>query len=136
MEHAPKRELPDEESRKKGALSQAEAQAREHADAEQALRRREQHFADLAFVERQGRDVAGTDGVGDRQTSHEQRPLIDLRREQDCERGTRLAAHGEERRHEELRCFAGEGRQPLHEEKLVDAEAAASCHQALGERLG
>jgi hypothetical protein len=46
--------------------------AREHADAEQALRSREQHFADLAFVERQGRDVAGTDGVVLRQNPIQQ----------------------------------------------------------------
>ena len=112
-----------------------ERQRDQDAHREQRLGGGEQQLDALLGVDRQAVRGARGDREHDRDRAHQQRPLVDLARQQRPERVGRLEPPREQARDDQLGRLAGQRRHPLHEDERVDAQLLAGLHQPLGEVL-
>jgi hypothetical protein len=80
--------------------------------------------------------VARAQTKDQRQRGDEQRPLVDLARDQRPHARGGLAAPDEQQRHDELGGLRRERCEPLHEQELVYREGATRIDETVGEWLG
>src|SRR6266511_3621515 len=135
-EHAAVDELREEQPQQGERFPNADRAVGEHRDCEHRLGGGEEELLALERVEWQPVEDAGRDREDHRQRPDEQRPLVDLRRDERAQPGVRVQAPGEEAGDEELGRFGGERGDPLDEEERADPELFACGDERVGERLG
>ena len=129
-------QLGQEEHQQGRRLAQAQAQVQQQGHGKDGLAGREEDLLELVRVQVDGGGAAGRHGVDTGDHAHQQGPLVELGGQQAAQGQTGVAAEGEHQGHDEFRRFGSDGRQPLHQQELVDAQDLAAGHQAFAEGFG
>ena len=129
-------ELCHEQAEENAGLAHRERQVDEDDDGEGRLRGGKEQLLALLADDRKTVQASCRDGERDRERPHEQCPLVDFRRHERTERRVRVEPPREQTGDEQLRRLRCQRREPLHEEKLADAERGAGLPEGVGEVLG
>ena len=126
-------ELRPEKPEQIAGLSEGQREVREDRDREERLRGCKEQLLALDRADRESVPGCARDREHDRERSHQEGPLVHLRRDEGSEAGVRVQPPREQAGDQKLGRLRREWREPLHQEEFVDVQLLSGPDEGLRE---